>query len=63
MKFPLRFQEVEDDRPDPDACSEEPEGETADAGFHIEHRAWNVMGKELLVEVEQDDTDTPVRPV
>ncbi|MER6106851.1 hypothetical protein [Streptomyces hirsutus] len=42
---------------------EEPEGEVADADSYVEHHAWRVMGKELLVGVKQDDTGTPVRLV
>ncbi|MFF5157484.1 hypothetical protein ACFY3N_14700 [Streptomyces sp. NPDC000348] len=42
---------------------EEPDGEIADADSYIEYRAWSVMGKELLVGVKQDDTDTPVHLV
>ncbi|MGY0069481.1 hypothetical protein ACWZEH_22375 [Streptomyces sp. QTS137] len=42
---------------------EEPEGEVADVDSYIEHHAWRVMGKELLVGVKQDDTDTPVQLV
>ncbi|WP_146228958.1 hypothetical protein [Streptomyces sp. NWU339] len=90
VEFTLWFQEVEDDRPDPDAYLddlhavavakipevaaqlrsgvlgerlEEPEGEVTDADSYIEHRAWRVTGKELLVGVKQDDTDTPVQLV
>ncbi|MEV7788217.1 hypothetical protein AB0O72_22940 [Streptomyces sp. NPDC088106] len=90
VEFTLWFQEVEDDRPDPDAYLddlyavavakipevaarlrsgvlgerlEEPEGEATDADSYIEHRAWRITGKELLVGVKQDDTDTPVQLV
>ncbi|MFD7684898.1 hypothetical protein [Streptomyces sp. NPDC059781] len=90
VEFTLWFQEVEDDRPDPDAHLddlyavavaripevtaqlrsgvlgerlEEPEDEITDVDSYIEHRAWRVTGKELLVGVKQDDTDTPVQLV
>ncbi|MEW1603972.1 hypothetical protein [Streptomyces sp. NPDC093808] len=42
---------------------EEADEHVADVSSFIEYRAWKVPGKELLVGVKQDDTDTPVQLV